>query len=61
MHPWIAEQANREHVSDLRSMGRPFGGWLAGLRLGRRPVGRGHRNPTWQGVTGGRRRVSIGF
>ena len=23
MHPWIAEQANREHIAELRSLGRP--------------------------------------
>ena len=24
MHPWIAAQANREHIAELRSLGRPF-------------------------------------
>ena len=25
MHPWMAEQLNRQHIEDLRSLGRPFG------------------------------------
>ncbi len=30
MHPWIAEQLNREHTDELRRLGRPFAGWLDG-------------------------------
>ena len=25
MHPWMTEQLNRQHIEDLRSLGRPFG------------------------------------
>ena len=42
MHPWIAEQANREHVGELRSLGRPFAGSRGRWRIGRLRVGRPH-------------------
>jgi hypothetical protein len=44
MHPWIAEQTNREHVTELRSMSRPFGVSLVGWRGGRRWITRAQRN-----------------
>lgn len=61
MHPWIAEQANREHIAELRSLGRPFGGSLGVRRINRLRLGRGARNRATLGVTGHSRRVSIGF
>ena len=61
MHPWISEQANREHVAELRSLGRPFGGALAGWRPGRFRIGRAQQCRTWQGVTARKHRFSVGF
>ena len=61
MHPWISEQANRQHVAELRSLGRPFGSPLAGRRAGRLGFGRARQSRTWQGVTARKHRLSVGF
>ena len=61
MHPWMAEQANRERVAELRSLGRPFGGSVAGRWVGRLRVGRAPHSHTWHGARAGRRRFSVGF
>lgn len=61
MHSWISEQANREHVAELRSLGRPFGARRTGLRVGRLRWGRARQSQTWQGVTAGKQRVNVGF
>jgi hypothetical protein len=54
MHPWIAGQANRERIAELRSLSRPFGVSLLGSKAGRRwltwaqpkRVGRGLSSPS---------------
>jgi hypothetical protein len=61
MNPWIAEQANRERIAQLRSLGRPFGVSLAGWRVGRQRATRAQPKRAWQGVIGSRRRVSVRF
>ena len=61
MHPWIAEQANRQHVAELRSLGRPFGSLTGGLRIGRRRVSRTEQERVALGLAGRRRRFSVGF
>jgi hypothetical protein len=61
MHPWIAEQANRQHVAELRSLGRPFGSAASALRIGRRRVGRTQQERVTLDVAGRRRRFSLGF
>ncbi len=57
MHPWIAEQANREHIAELRSLGRPLR--AAARRTGNRaPLGRSggieaSGTDRWSTVNGG--------
>ena len=36
MHPWMTEQLNRQHIEDLRSLGRRFGVAFAGAGCGDR-------------------------
>jgi hypothetical protein len=61
MHPWIAQQANREHIVELRALGRPLRRPLAGRgawRLwGARPELTGACPP----VCGPKRRISVRF
>jgi hypothetical protein len=52
MHPWIAEQANREHIADLRSLSRPFGVSPVGSRVRRRWATRAQPKRVWQAVSG---------
>ena len=60
MQPWIAAQANREHITELRSLGRPFGLSLAGWRVGRlATVAQAKRS--WRGVSSRRRPLSVRF
>ena len=40
MHPWMTEQLNRQHIEDLRSLGRPFGVTFRWRRLRRQGVAR---------------------
>jgi hypothetical protein len=40
MHPWMREQLNRQHIEDLRSLGRPFGVSFRWRRLRRQGVAR---------------------
>ena len=61
MHPWMANQANRERVAELRALGRPFGGSLSTWRVERPSVDRAPHSRTWQGVGARRRRLSVGF
>jgi hypothetical protein len=59
MHPWIAEQANREHIAELRALGRPLRVPLAGWRVGRRWGARAES--TRAPAVGRKRRISIRF
>jgi hypothetical protein len=61
MNPWIAEQANREHIAGLRSLSRPFGVPRIGWRLGRRRVSPPQPKPVWQAVSARSGRVSVGY
>ena len=61
MHPWIAQQANHEHLEELRSLGRPFTGSPRGRRIGRRRVGRDHPQHTQLAGADRRGRMSLGF
>jgi hypothetical protein len=61
MHPWMAEQANREHIAQLRSLSRPFGMSLVGLRAGRRWVTWAQPRRLRQAVSDRRRRLSVRF
>jgi hypothetical protein len=61
MHPWIAEQANKEHIAELRSLNRPFGVPSVGWRLGRQRVTRPQPNRSWRGVLRRRGRLSVRF
>jgi hypothetical protein len=61
MHPWIAAQANREHIAELRSLNRPFGVSFAGWRIGRRWVARAQPKQAWRGASGRRRPLSVRF
>jgi hypothetical protein len=61
MHPWIAEQANREHIAELRSLSRPFGVSLVGWRVGRWWVTRARPGRLWRGASGRRRPQSVRF
>jgi hypothetical protein len=40
MHPWMTEQLNRQHIEDLRSLGRRFGVAFRWRRLRRQGVAR---------------------
>ena len=60
MHPWIAEQANREHIAELRSLGRPLRVPLAGRGVGRLWArGRNRSGRGW--AVGRKRRISVRF
>jgi hypothetical protein len=61
MHPWIATQANREHIAELRSLNRPFTLPLAGWRAGRRWVARAQPKRVWRGDSSRRRPLSVRF
>jgi hypothetical protein len=61
MHPWIAGEANRERIAELRSLGRPFELSLVGWRVGRRPVTRSRSKAVWRGVAGHNRPLSVRF
>ncbi len=60
MHPWIAEQANREHIAELRSLGRPFRVSPAGWGLGRL-WGTQAESKRAGPVVGRKRRISVRF
>jgi hypothetical protein len=60
MQPWIAGQVNREHIADLRSLGRPFGVPLARW-MGRRSVTRVQPRGLWRGASSRRRSLSVRF
>jgi hypothetical protein len=61
MHPWIAEQANKEHIAELRSLNRPFRVPLVGRTLGRQRVARPQPKRSWRGVSRRRGRLSVRF
>jgi hypothetical protein len=61
MNPWIAGEVNREHIAELRSLGRPFGVSLAGQRIGRRLIPGVQRRGRRHGVFSRRRLLSVRF
>ena len=61
MHPWIAEQANREHIAELRSLGRPLRVPLAGRGIGRLWAFGQDRSGRGRAVGPHKRRVSVRF
>jgi hypothetical protein len=61
MDPWIAEQANREHIAELRSLGRPLRLPLAGRGIGRHWGVRAGSKGTVPTVGHHRRRVTVRF
>jgi hypothetical protein len=61
MHPWIAGQANKEHIAQLRALSRPFGSSLVGWKVGRRWVTRAQPKRLGRGVSSRRRLLSVRF
>jgi hypothetical protein len=61
MHPWIAAQANREHIAELRSLNRPFALSPIGWRIGRPRFRRAETKGAGLAVPGRKRRVSVRF
>jgi hypothetical protein len=61
MHPWIAAQANSEHIAELRSLSRPFAVSLVGWRSGRWWANRAQAKRVWRGVSSRRRPLSVRF
>jgi hypothetical protein len=61
MHPWMAEQVNREHIADLRSMSRPFGLSPVGWKVGHRSGTRAQTKRVWRGLSGRIRPLSVRF
>jgi hypothetical protein len=60
MHPWIAEQANQERISELRSLGRPLRVPRVGSGFGlvRGTRAQSKRAPV---AVGRKRRISVRF
>jgi hypothetical protein len=61
MHPWIAEQLNREHIAELRSLSRPFGVSPVGWRVGRQWITRAQPKRVWRGLSSRRRPLTVRF
>jgi hypothetical protein len=61
MHPWIAEQANREHIAELRSLGRPVRLPLAGWGLRRLRGAQARLIHPRQALDSPKRRISVRF
>ncbi len=60
MHPWIADQANREHIAELRALGRPLRVSLFGWGVGRLWGTRAESKRASLAV-GRKRRISVRF
>jgi hypothetical protein len=61
MHPWIADQANREHIAELRALGRPFRRPRAGLGTRRFWGGRPEPTTACPPVGSPKHRISVRF